>query len=72
MWEFIPFAGGPRNCPALNQVYTYWAYTMVRLAQTFQRLENRDSVEEYETILKFTVESRNGVKVGLIPPKETS
>ena len=64
-WEFVPFLGGPRICPAQQQVLTHAIYILVRLTQRFESIENRDPVFEY--IEKFTMafESRNGVKVAL-------
>jgi cytochrome P450 monooxygenase len=63
LWEFVPFMGGPRICPAQQQVLTHAIYILVRLTQRFERLENCDPVFEY--VEKFTIgfESRNGVKV---------
>ena len=62
-WEFVPFLGGPRICPAQQQVLTHAVYILVRLTQKFEAIENCDPVFEY--IEKFTMgfESRNGVKV---------
>lgn len=66
-WQYEPFFGGMRMCPAQNQVLTQVSYLLVRMAQKFQVIENRDSVWEYEEEIKMTVESRNGVKIALIP-----
>jgi cytochrome P450 monooxygenase len=62
-WEFVPFLGGPRKCPAQQQVLTHAVYILVRLTQRFESIENRDPVLEY--IERFTMgfENRNGVKV---------
>ncbi|KAL9625196.1 MAG: hypothetical protein Q9160_000598 [Pyrenula sp. 1 TL-2023] len=68
MWEFVPFGGGPRICPALQQVYTHFVFVMVKLTREFETIENRDPTFEYLTQTKLTVESRNGVKIALIPP----
>ena len=54
-------------CPAQNQVITQLSYLLVRVAQNFKAVENRDSVCEYEENIKMTIESRNGVKVALVP-----
>jgi hypothetical protein len=62
-WDFVPFLGGPRICPAQQQVYTHTTYLLVRLTQEFQAIENRDPVLEYVELVKMTTESRNGVKV---------
>ncbi|KAL9087161.1 MAG: hypothetical protein Q9165_006812 [Trypethelium subeluteriae] len=62
-WEFVPFSGGPRICPAQQQVLTHTIYMLIRLAQKFESIENCDPVLEY--LQKFTLgaESWNGVKV---------
>lgn len=54
-------------CPAHNQVSTQVSPLLVRLAQMPQAVENRDFVWEYWKEIKMTVESRNGVKIALIP-----
>jgi cytochrome P450 len=63
MWEFVPFWGGPRLCPAQQQVYTYVIYALLRLTQRFERIENCDPVLEYVEGLMPSIESVNGVKV---------
>ena len=67
MWEFIPFLGGPRICPAQQQVMTQTVYVLVRLVREFSSIENRDPVQEYVEFAKMTTQSRNGVKVALVP-----
>ncbi|KAI9653242.1 MAG: hypothetical protein M1821_007673 [Bathelium mastoideum] len=64
-WEFVPFSGGPRICPALQQVYVQGAYVIVRFAQEFVRIENRDEVFEWCEEMQLAFQSRNGVKVAL-------
>ena len=64
-WQYEPFLGGIRMCPAQNQVLTQLAYLLVRFAQEFRMVENRDTVYEYMETVSMTVESRNGVKVAL-------
>ena len=66
-WQYEPFLGGMRMCPARNQVITQLSYLLVRVVQSFQAVENRDSVWEYKEKSKMTIESQNGVKVVLIP-----
>ncbi|KAL9623029.1 MAG: hypothetical protein Q9160_002748 [Pyrenula sp. 1 TL-2023] len=68
MWEFVPFSGGPRICPANQQVQTYFVYVLVRLTQAFARIENRDPEWDYVETMKLTTESKNGAQVALIPP----
>ncbi|TGO20136.1 hypothetical protein BTUL_0001g01470 [Botrytis tulipae] len=64
-WEFTPFLGGPRICPAQQQVLTQSLYLLVRMTRRFARIENRDTVLEYVEMVRMTTESRNGVKVAL-------
>ena len=66
-WQYEPFLGGIRMCPAQNQVLTQLAYLLVRFAQQFRAVENRDPVYEYMEEVSMTVESRNGVKIALHP-----
>ena len=65
MWEFVPFLGGPRICPAQQQVLTQAVYVLVRLVREFASIGNRDPTLEYVEMTKTTVESRNGVKIAL-------
>lgn len=64
-WEFTPFLGGPRICPAQQQVLTQSVYLLVRMTRRFARIENRDTALEYVEMVRMTTESRNGVKVAL-------
>ncbi|KAH8652617.1 cytochrome P450 alkane hydroxylase-like protein [Tricladium varicosporioides] len=66
-WNFIPFMGGRRICPAQQNVYTDVAYILVRLAREFKAIENRDEQFEYVDNIVFVRESKNGVKVAFIP-----
>ncbi|KAG6040619.1 hypothetical protein E4U41_007683 [Claviceps citrina] len=68
-WDFVPFSGGPRICPAQQQVMTQSVYLLVRMVQRFETMENRDPCLEYVEQLKLMVESRNGVQVALHEPK---
>jgi hypothetical protein len=65
MREFVPFWGGPRMCPAQQQVLTQSVYLLVRMTRELVRIENRDSYWEYVEVPKSVAESRNGVKVAL-------
>lgn len=63
-WEYLPFSGGPRICPAQQRVFTEAAYILVQFARRFSRIESRDQ-EPWTEHLRMTVENKNGVKVGL-------
>jgi cytochrome P450 len=40
-WTYLPFNGGPRICIGQNFALTEMGYTLVRLLQKFQKVENR-------------------------------
>ena len=56
-----------RMCPAQNQVLIQLSYLLVRMAQKYRAIENKDQHLGYVEEIKMTVESRNGVKIALIP-----
>ncbi|KAG6118006.1 hypothetical protein E4U14_007320 [Claviceps sp. LM454 group G7] len=62
-WDFVPFSGGPRICPAQQQVIAQSVYLLLRMVQRFELVENRDPCLEFVEKLKLMVESRNGVHV---------
>lgn len=66
-WTYMPFSAGPRVCPGKDITLTENAYVLMRLVREFRVLENRDTVWEFVEQNRLTTESRNGVKVGLIP-----
>ncbi|KAJ5652728.1 Cytochrome P450 E-class group I [Penicillium longicatenatum] len=41
-WEYLPFNGGPRICLGQQYALTEASYTVVRLLQYFDTLENAD------------------------------
>ena len=67
IWDFVPFSGGPRYCPAQQLARSEIGYVLVRLARGFQGVERRDLVREFVEEVRLTFESFHGVKVGLIP-----
>jgi cytochrome P450 len=66
-WNVIPFFGGRRTCPAQQNVLTDISYVLTRLLQNFKDCDNRDDSLEYVEEFVFTKESRNGIKIGLVP-----
>ncbi|KAF2649812.1 cytochrome P450 [Lophiostoma macrostomum CBS 122681] len=65
-WEFLPFAGGPRHCPA-QQLALFWiGYVVVRMALRFRELKNMDPVNDFVEEVKLNLQSRNGAIVALI------
>jgi cytochrome P450 len=62
-WEFLPFGGGARHCPA-QQLALFWVgYTLVRLLLTYGEIRNEDTVEEFVENMKLNMESGTGAKV---------
>lgn len=65
-WEFLPFGGGARHCPA-QQLALFWvAYTFVRMLLVYSDIKNEDEVEEYVENMKLNMESHNGAKVSFL------
>ncbi|PQE31377.1 putative cytochrome P450 52A12 protein [Rutstroemia sp. NJR-2017a WRK4] len=64
-WQYEPFLGGIRMCPAQNQVLIQLSYILVRLAQEVEVLETRDEVWDYIERVSLVVESKNGVKMAV-------
>ncbi|KAF7898275.1 hypothetical protein EAF00_004721 [Botryotinia globosa] len=64
-WQYEPFLGGIRMCPAQNLVLIQLSYLLVRLAQQIEFIENRDEVFEYLERVTMTVESKNGAKIAV-------
>jgi len=67
-WAYLPFNGGPRICVGQQFALTEASYTIVRLLQEFNDIEDRDGTPWIEQ-LALTVASANGVKVALTPRK---
>jgi len=65
-WEFTPFSGGPRICPALKLVYIECEYIAARLVREFSKLENRDPEPRWVEERRLIFQSKNGALVGLI------
>lgn len=69
-WEYLPFGGGPRHCPA-QQLALFWvAYTVAKMAKVYKELRNMDSTEEFIESMKLNMESLNGARVKLVLARE--
>ncbi|KAF2144836.1 uncharacterized protein K452DRAFT_349808 [Aplosporella prunicola CBS 121167] len=63
-WAFVPFNGGPRICVGQQLALTEASYTIVRLMQTFRKIENCDPGPWREK-LALVLTSSEGTKVAL-------
>ncbi|OLL26170.1 Cytochrome P450 52A13 [Neolecta irregularis DAH-3] len=63
-WSYLPFNGGPRICLGQQFAIAEMGYIIVRMAQTFETLEQQDFKER---VMRKTIilTSGNGVKVSL-------
>jgi cytochrome P450 len=64
-WDYLPFIGGPRICPANQMAFMQVCYTVARIAREFSTIENRDPVFEFVEQYRITTDSKNGCKVAL-------
>ncbi|MCJ1389286.1 hypothetical protein MMC18_002142 [Xylographa bjoerkii] len=66
-WEYIPFLGGGRVCPAKEMALTQCGYVLVPMMQEFQTSEKRDDEWEFVEDLRNAKQIRNGVLVAMVP-----
>jgi cytochrome P450 len=73
-WTYIPFNGGPRICIGQQFALTEMGYTIVRLLQRFERVDNHmDNVDGGHPCLKaeIVLQPGQGVKVGFWDSKRS-
>jgi cytochrome P450 monooxygenase len=68
-WEFVPFSGGPRRCPAQMMVMTEAAYMLARLVMRYERIDSRDA-NPYHAIMRIGPSNKTGVLVALHKARE--
>ncbi|KAJ5742111.1 cytochrome P450 52A11 [Penicillium manginii] len=68
-WEFVPFSGGPRRCPAQMMVMTESAYMLARLVMRYERIESRDA-NPYHAIMRIRPSNKTGVLVAFHKAQE--
>ncbi|KAM7188922.1 cytochrome P450 [Rhypophila sp. PSN 637] len=64
-WDYLPFNGGPRICLGQQFALTVAGYTIVRLLQRFDKIENLDSDTEPTHNLSLVDNPFKGVRVRL-------
>jgi cytochrome P450 len=71
-WGYIPFSGGPRICIGQQFALTEAKYVIVRLLQTFKKLESRDP-EPWREKLTIVCSGLGGCQLGAyMEPREAS
>ncbi|KAF7941177.1 hypothetical protein EAE99_000814 [Botrytis elliptica] len=66
-WNYIPFMGGRRICPAQQNALTDVAFVLATLARNFKVIENRGPHLEYVDKIVFTRECADGVQIAFVP-----
>lgn len=65
-WAYVPFNGGPRICLGQQFALTEISYTIVRLLQTFDKIESRDTAPyPPKKSVHLTMCHQNGVFISL-------
>ncbi|KAL9107813.1 MAG: hypothetical protein Q9227_007328 [Pyrenula ochraceoflavens] len=62
---YIPFLEGGRTCPSQQMTMVQYAWILIRFAQQFEAIDNRDDTFEFIEDIKFGKQSKNGVRISL-------
>ena len=62
LWNFAPFGGGPRICPAQAMVDTECSYVLFRLFKKIKGIEDRDG-EPYTAVMRVGPSNKHECKV---------
>ena len=62
-WTYIPFNGGPRICIGQQFALTEMAYTLVRIFQRFETVENRMDGQDPGLHADFVLQPANEIRV---------
>ena len=65
-WQDMTFGGGMRACLGRNKALGEASCTLIRLAQSYKRIESKDSAD-WAGVLQLVARNINGCKVALIP-----
>ena len=63
-WSYLPFGAGPRVCPGQHFAMVEAQYAVVRIMQTFRRVECRDE-RPYAEEAGIPITVKHGTLVGL-------
>jgi cytochrome P450 len=67
-WQLIPFSGGARICIGQNFALAEMAYTVVRLLQNFERIDDFNPRGKEDPVLRYGIvaTAEEGVKVAFV------
>lgn len=63
-WNFVPFGGGPRRCPAQMLVTAEASYFLARLMRVYKRIEARDP-NPYVGVMRVGPSNKTGMQIAL-------
>lgn len=63
-WNYLPFGAGPRICPGQHFAMVEAQYAVIRILQTFRRIECRDD-RPYAEEAGIPITVKHGALVGL-------
>lgn len=63
-WNFVPFGGGARRCPAQFLVTSEASYMLARLLRVYKRIEARDPAP-YVGVMRVGPSNLTGIQVAL-------
>lgn len=63
-WNFVPFGGGPRRCPAQMLVTVETSYVLARFMREYKHIEARDP-NPYVGVMRVGPSNKTGVQVAL-------
>ena len=66
-WNFMPFGGGPRVCPARNMATVEASYCIARFARCFKAIENHDVNLAYVPTIRVSPVHKDGVNIAVVP-----
>ena len=65
-WDFLPFIGGPRVCPAQGMAVLQVKFAVARIVREYEKVECRDPNLDFVERYRITSDSKNGCLVGLV------
>lgn len=69
-WEFLPFNGGPRICLGQQFALTEASFTVMRLAQKYERIELKDPTKPLTHDVSLTSMIYGGCEVRMHPARD--